>query len=190
MIFSKNRKSGFTLMELLIVIAIIGLLSSIILASLSVARRKGRDVKRISDLRQIRNALEIFYDNYGRYPITAGHAFWDGHWMNFQTCVETGVGCGFVIPGAYESPMRKVPQDPLDNDPDNPTGGITYYYSYSSPAPCDNQGYILRVILEDTSSNVLNTDSDGNYYKTEIPPPSSDNSCEDPVYCIKQNWCH
>lgn len=63
---------GFTLIELLVVIAIIGLLASIVLASLNSARIKGRDARRIADLKQIQNALEMYAsDNAGRYPTTA-----------------------------------------------------------------------------------------------------------------------
>jgi len=63
----KNR--GFTLIELLIVIAIIGVLSSIVLASLNSARIKARDVRRIADLRNLKTALEVYYnDNNNVYP--------------------------------------------------------------------------------------------------------------------------
>ncbi|MFH0856310.1 MAG: prepilin-type N-terminal cleavage/methylation domain-containing protein, partial [bacterium] len=88
-------KKGFTLIELLVVISVIALLSTFAIIALDNARKKARDARRVSDLKQIASALELFYDKYGRYPITAGHTYWDGHWMNFQTCMETGVGCGF-----------------------------------------------------------------------------------------------
>lgn len=61
-------KKGFTLIELLVVISIIGLLSSITLGSLSIARTSSRDIKRISDLRQIKIALELYYLDNGYYP--------------------------------------------------------------------------------------------------------------------------
>lgn len=66
-----NKKSrGFTLIELLVVIAIIGILASIVLASLNTARKKGRDARRISDMKQVQLALELYYDaNGSQYPI-------------------------------------------------------------------------------------------------------------------------
>lgn len=61
---------GFTLIELLVVIAIIGLLSSVVLASLNSARQKGRDARRIADVKQVQLALELYYDANGLYPST------------------------------------------------------------------------------------------------------------------------
>jgi len=59
------NKKGFTLIELLVVIAIIGILASIVLTSLNDARNKGYDTQIKSDVAQIRNALEIYYDDNG-----------------------------------------------------------------------------------------------------------------------------
>lgn len=59
---------GFTLIELLVVIAIIGILSSVVLASLNSARKKGRDARRVADLKQLQLALELRYDAAGSYP--------------------------------------------------------------------------------------------------------------------------
>jgi prepilin-type N-terminal cleavage/methylation domain-containing protein len=65
----KRPNLGFTLIELLVVISIIGILSTVVLGSLQIARAKARDQYRISNLRQMTNALELFYSTYGRYPI-------------------------------------------------------------------------------------------------------------------------
>jgi prepilin-type N-terminal cleavage/methylation domain-containing protein len=56
------KKSGFTLVELLIVIAIIGILASIGLASFNSSQMKSRDAKRKSDF------LELYYNDKGQYP--------------------------------------------------------------------------------------------------------------------------
>lgn len=67
---TKNNK-GFTLIEVLIVISIIGILSSLTLLGLGTFRSSGRDVRRVTDLRQITNALELYYAKVGNYPSTA-----------------------------------------------------------------------------------------------------------------------
>ncbi len=61
------KKKGFTLIELLIVIAIIGLLATLGIISMTSARAKARDSKRISDLTQIRSAMELYYNDKGTY---------------------------------------------------------------------------------------------------------------------------
>ncbi len=63
-----TKREGFTLIELLVVIAIISLLSSVILTSLSAARAKARDGARVSQLSEIRNAMELYYADNGCYP--------------------------------------------------------------------------------------------------------------------------
>lgn len=63
-----SLSKGFTLIELLVVIAIIGILASIVLTSLGTARQKARDARRLSDLHQIKVALEMYATSNGRYP--------------------------------------------------------------------------------------------------------------------------
>ncbi len=54
------RKYGFTLVELLVVIAVIGLLSGIAVVSLNTSRAKARDAKRKADLKQIDTAIQLY----------------------------------------------------------------------------------------------------------------------------------
>ena len=67
-IYPRDQR-GFTLIELLVVIAIIGILSAIVMASLQSARVKSRDNARMSSLVQLRNALELYKNQTGSYPI-------------------------------------------------------------------------------------------------------------------------
>jgi prepilin-type N-terminal cleavage/methylation domain-containing protein len=65
----KPRQFGFTLVELLITIAIVGILAAIVLVNLSGARSSGRDAKRVSDIREIMTALQLFYHDNSAYPL-------------------------------------------------------------------------------------------------------------------------
>ncbi|TSC53530.1 MAG: general secretion pathway protein G [Parcubacteria group bacterium LiPW_39] len=65
-----KKQKGFTLIELLVVIAIIGILATIVMVSLNTARGKARDARRVSDVRQIQLALQMYYDTAGSYPTT------------------------------------------------------------------------------------------------------------------------
>lgn len=67
----KKFSRGFTLLELLVVIIIIGLIATIVIASVNSARAKGRDTKRITELDSMRDALSIYYSTNGSYPQTA-----------------------------------------------------------------------------------------------------------------------
>ena len=63
-----NKKKGFTLIEILIVVSIIGLLASIIFVGLGASRAKGRDARRVADLRSIQTGLELYFSKSGAYP--------------------------------------------------------------------------------------------------------------------------
>ena len=62
-----NQNKGFTLIEMLVVIAIVGILSATVLTALGPSRKKAKDSRIISDINQIRVQAEIFYSNRGYY---------------------------------------------------------------------------------------------------------------------------
>jgi len=59
---------GFTLMEILIVIAVIGILASVTIAGLDSARTGGRDSARVSDLERVKLGLSLYFASCRRYP--------------------------------------------------------------------------------------------------------------------------
>ncbi len=129
-------KRGFTLIELLVVIAIISILASVVLANLGSARQKGRDGKRVSDVKQIQLALELYYDTNSQYPLNG--------WANLSAALS----------GVY---IAQTPNDPI--------AGNTYGY-YATPSGCDNSatkctGYYVGAIMESTGQvGVLSSDND------------------------------
>ncbi len=64
----KQTKLAFTLMELLVGIAIIGLLATLSVVALSNTRARARDSRRVSDVKQIHTALELYYNVANQYP--------------------------------------------------------------------------------------------------------------------------
>lgn len=59
---------GFTLIELMVVISVIGILSTIVYANLGSANPKARDAERQADIRNLQTAIEQYKNKVGRYP--------------------------------------------------------------------------------------------------------------------------
>ncbi len=124
--------AGFTLIELLVVIAVIALLSSIALIALSSARQKSRDAKRIGDMTQMNNAMELYFANFKGYP----------------SSTAAGLPANGTLVSNYASslPASPLPADggcPVLNYPAPATGytGSSYFFYASGSAftsPADN----------------------------------------------------
>ena len=125
----KHHYSAFTLVELLVVIAIIGILSTLSVIVFNNARAKARDSRRLSDVKQIGMALELYYDDKGRYPPppTPTGTPITGLCLSNSGFTST---CGTI---AY---LQKIPSDPLPN--------IHYTYSYLNSGESYRLGFNLE----------------------------------------------
>jgi len=72
LIIKKPAEAGFTLLEILVVMVIIGILAAIGLGNFQSSQIKARDVQRKSDLGQISKTLEVYYNDKGEYPLGNG----------------------------------------------------------------------------------------------------------------------
>lgn len=139
-------KRGFTLIELLVVIAIIGVLSSVVMASLNTARIKARDASRISQLGQIRSALELYYLDNGSYPPTGC-----GHNCNSYRFSYDSASWA-ILAGQLAPYIAQLPVDPV-NTGCAPWGNNCFSYAYGNVGndPITPQ-YDLTAQLEDPNS--------------------------------------
>ncbi len=65
---SKRREQGFTIVELLIVIVVIGILAALVITTYNGIQQKGRNTERTTDLKAVKSQLEAYYAQNGRYP--------------------------------------------------------------------------------------------------------------------------
>lgn len=162
----KNKsRQGFTLIELLVVIAIIGVLASIVLASLNSARRKSRDARRITDLKQIQLALELYFDAQGStYPAASG------------TCTAVATAADAEHNG-LQALVNKgyIPQ--ISRDP----GNAATCYRYGAPTAGPQTTYHLGATLEETTNPALAGDKD---QAAAASGWTSDFTGTDPIYDV------
>ena len=128
---------GFTLVELLVVIAIISALATLLLLQLGVARGKARDLRRITDVNQLRSMVEMYFDdNAGKYPTAL-----------------TKTNLGTYLGG------NAMPNDPIlgsaNVDPEIAEG---YKYAFN-PITAPNR-FQVWVQLENFNQNALSGDAD------------------------------
>ena len=70
----QNRREGFTIIELLIVIVVIGILAGLVLNSFGNIQERARDTERKNDINSIHTALELYYTDNSGYPNVAAAA--------------------------------------------------------------------------------------------------------------------
>jgi prepilin-type N-terminal cleavage/methylation domain-containing protein len=105
---TRHYKKGFTLIELITVISIIGLISTVVLANLTRARAKARDAIRVQALQELQKAVELYYQDYGAYPTTGNQ--WHG---GLAGCFGGfGYGTAGYIPGIIPKYIGALPEDP------------------------------------------------------------------------------
>lgn len=69
MLKNKTSQKGFTIVELLIVIVVIGILAALVLNTFSGVQKRARDTQRQTDINAIATQLEVYYNDKGGYPI-------------------------------------------------------------------------------------------------------------------------
>ncbi|MGC8851843.1 MAG: prepilin-type N-terminal cleavage/methylation domain-containing protein [Minisyncoccia bacterium] len=125
-----KKFQGFTIIEMLIVVTIIAVLSGLILRGMGGALPKTRDSRRLGDLKNIQNMLELYYTKTGSYP----SAFEGGSFLTeFELEVALQAQLGSNV---------KVPRDP--------SGGPNHYYYCPGAASATGSitSYILGAVME------------------------------------------
>lgn len=157
-------KRGFTIIELLVVVAIIAILTAIVTSNFATSKSKARDAKRVSDIAQIQLALEMVFDKCNAYP--------EGITLTSAIPLDpvSGTFCKNLSGTNYflSDFMSVVPKE-----------SATQLYTYAKNSTAPFVDYVLRAKLENDSS-ALQDDSDGTVLGTD---------CSDTVngyyYCIQ-----
>ncbi|MCX6806524.1 MAG: prepilin-type N-terminal cleavage/methylation domain-containing protein [Candidatus Berkelbacteria bacterium] len=104
-----KKSKSFTLIELMVVIFIIGILTTLIMVNLSEARARSRDARRKADVDSIRAALEMYYEVKGSYPGIANTIY-----ESYRSCAPTNSDWDLTIIKTPLTPYISVmPKDPL-----------------------------------------------------------------------------
>lgn len=133
--YKLNR--GFTIIELLVVVFIIGLLASAISANLILGQKKARDRRRVADLQNIAAAVEFYRSKNRYYPADANTV--NGIYSN---------GANWIIPGLVPTYIQILPTDP--------TNSVTYRYQYRTDTNSQASKYELNAKLEEDTRSMKN----------------------------------
>lgn len=124
----EGKKSflGFTLIELMVAIAIIAILATVGIVMYSTAQKSGRVSKRVQDLNALKTALELYKSATGYYPS--------------HTSANTFACISGPLAGLAPNYMPILPADPLDGA----NVGGSNCYQYASSATSNSTDYKLR----------------------------------------------
>ncbi|KKS30522.1 MAG: Type IV pilus biogenesis protein [Parcubacteria group bacterium GW2011_GWA2_43_11] len=126
---------GFTFVELMVTIAIIGILSAVVFPSLTGARERARDAERVTEVGQIALGIELYYNTCRAYPATLTTSANNGcpSSITLATFLPTipvdpkGVAYGYgTASGAFvvAATLETTNHSSLANDVDTTVGGV------------------------------------------------------------------
>lgn len=140
-----ENRLGFTLIELLVAISIIGVLATLVLANFNAARQRGRDAQRKADLRQIQNALRLYYNDQGIYPT-----------HNTTNLTINGCGASGTSECPWGDPWTAGTQTYMSTLASDPSPSFAYRYER-----LDADTYTLKACLENRSDDKCSATAEG-----------------------------
>lgn len=109
MTFFTSTKHGFTLIEILITITIIGILTALITTNLAGGRERASDSQKKQNLEQLKVSLHLYYTDYGHFPPP-------GNGLNFLACGNEGTtNCTDSFTAGGKEYMAKLPKSGNQN---------------------------------------------------------------------------